>query len=142
VVQVQATQKRTLSSRLGDSGRNQPLNLMLAGNLIVDAPGPSFFSQAICSPAYGCVARLLCIPGDTLALRFGGSRSLDEITTDQMRSFADAARIPASRSGRLRSRSHSALSRAGKRSNRRTCSPKEMRASIEKQILRVAATTK
>jgi len=63
----------------------------LAGNLVVDAPGPSFFPQAICSPAYDFVARLPCIPGDTLALSFGGSRSLDEITTDQMRSFADAA---------------------------------------------------
>ena len=36
------------------------------------------------------------IPGDKLALNFGGSRSLSGITVDQMRRFADTARMPAS----------------------------------------------
>src|ERR1700675_3053495 len=50
----------------------------------------------VLSPAYDFVATLPYIPGDTLALNFGGSRSIDEITRDQMRRFADTARIPTS----------------------------------------------
>jgi HipA-like protein len=50
----------------------------------------------VLSPAYDFVATLAYIPNDDLALTFGGSRSLAEITTGQMRHFADAARILAS----------------------------------------------
>jgi hypothetical protein len=42
------------------------------------------------------VATLPYIPSDTLALNFGGSQSLSEITSGQMRRFADTGRIPAS----------------------------------------------
>jgi serine/threonine-protein kinase HipA len=48
------------------------------------------------SPGYDFVATVPYIPDDTLALSFGDSRSLSEITPDQMRRFADTARIPAS----------------------------------------------
>ena len=48
------------------------------------------------SPAYDFVATLPYIPNDTLALTFGGSRSLSGITADQVRRFADTARLPAS----------------------------------------------
>ena len=50
----------------------------------------------VLSPAYDFVATLPYIPNDSLALTFGGSRSLHEITTDQVRRFADTARLPAS----------------------------------------------
>ncbi|HWR16846.1 MAG TPA: HipA domain-containing protein [Terriglobales bacterium] len=50
----------------------------------------------VLSPAYDFVATLPYLPNDGLALSFGGSRSLSEITTDQVRRFADAARLPAS----------------------------------------------
>jgi serine/threonine-protein kinase HipA len=50
----------------------------------------------VLSPAYDFVATLPYIPNDTLALSFGGSDSLSEITTDQVRRFADTARLPAS----------------------------------------------
>ncbi|HJT71118.1 MAG TPA: HipA domain-containing protein [Terriglobales bacterium] len=50
----------------------------------------------VLSPAYDFVATLPYIPNDSLALTFGGSRSLSEITTDQVRRFADTARLPAS----------------------------------------------
>ena len=52
--------------------------------------------KPILSPGYDFVATLPYIPNDKLALRFGGSRSLAEITQGQMRRFADTARIPAS----------------------------------------------
>ncbi len=50
----------------------------------------------VLSPAYDLVSTLPYIPGDELALSFGGSRSLGEITPDQVRRFADTARLPAS----------------------------------------------
>ena len=50
----------------------------------------------VLSPAYDFVATLPYLPNDTLALSFGGSRSITEITTDQVRRFADTARLPAS----------------------------------------------
>ncbi len=50
----------------------------------------------VLSPAYDFVSTLPYIPGDKLALSFGGSRSLSEITPDQIRRFADTARLPAS----------------------------------------------
>jgi serine/threonine-protein kinase HipA len=52
----------------------------------------------VLSPAYDLVATLPYIPNDSLALSFGGSRSLSEITTDQVRRFADTA-CPRARSG-------------------------------------------
>jgi len=48
------------------------------------------------SPAYDLVATLPYIAEDQLALSFGHSKSLSEITTDQVRRFADTARLPAS----------------------------------------------
>lgn len=50
----------------------------------------------VLSPAYDFVATLPYIPNDSLALTFGGSRTLSEITADQVRRFADSARLPAS----------------------------------------------
>lgn len=48
----------------------------------------------VLSPAYDLVATLPYIPGDSLALTFGGNRSLNEITLDQVRRFTDTARLP------------------------------------------------
>lgn len=50
----------------------------------------------VLSPAYDFVSTLPYIPGGKLALSFGGSRSLSEITPDQVRRFADTARLPIS----------------------------------------------
>lgn len=48
----------------------------------------------VLSPAYDFVATLPYIPDDSLALKFGESRSLSEITLDQVRRFTDAAGLP------------------------------------------------
>ena len=48
----------------------------------------------VLSPAYDFVATLPYIPNDSLALTFGGSRSLSAISPDQVRRFADTARLP------------------------------------------------
>jgi serine/threonine-protein kinase HipA len=46
------------------------------------------------SPAYDFVATLPYMPDDKLALTFGGSRSLEGITLDQIRRFTDTAGLP------------------------------------------------
>jgi serine/threonine-protein kinase HipA len=48
----------------------------------------------VLSPAYDLVATLPYIPNDKLALTFGGSRTLSEITVDQIRRFTDKAGLP------------------------------------------------
>jgi hypothetical protein len=88
------------------------------------------------------VATLPYIPGDTLALNFGGNRSLNEITTGQMRSFADTARIPASPLWRIAVETAERTVASWKTLEQVDLLRKEMRTSIEKQILTVAATTK
>ena len=50
----------------------------------------------VLSPGYDFVATFPYIPNDSLALTFGGSRSLSEITTDQVRRFAETAHLAAS----------------------------------------------
>jgi serine/threonine-protein kinase HipA len=98
--------------------------------------------KPVLSPAYDFVATLPYIPGDTLALSFGGSRSLNEITTDQMRSFADTARIPASPLWQIAVETAERTVASWKTLEQADLLPKEMRASIENQILTVAATIK
>jgi serine/threonine-protein kinase HipA len=46
------------------------------------------------SPAYDFVSTVPYITDDRLGLTFGGSRSLDEITLDQVRRFVEKARLP------------------------------------------------
>jgi serine/threonine-protein kinase HipA len=48
----------------------------------------------ILSPAYDFVSTVPYIPGDSLALSFGKTKSLDGVTADQVRRFADTARLP------------------------------------------------
>jgi serine/threonine-protein kinase HipA len=98
--------------------------------------------KPVLSPAYDFVATLPYIPGDTLALNFGGSKSLDGITPDQMRSFADTARIPASPLWQIVVETAERTAAAWKTLEYADMLPKEMRASIEKQILAVATTVK
>lgn len=48
----------------------------------------------VLSPAYDLIATLPYVPNDSLALTFGGSRSLSEINANQVRRFAETARLP------------------------------------------------
>jgi serine/threonine-protein kinase HipA len=50
--------------------------------------------KPVLSPAYDFVSTLPYIPGDTLALSFGKIKSLEGVTVDQVRRFADTARLP------------------------------------------------
>jgi serine/threonine-protein kinase HipA len=94
----------------------------------------------VLSPGYDFVATLPYLPNDKLALNFGGSRSLSEITPDQMRRFADTARIPASPLWRIAVETAERTVAAWKTLEQRDVVPKELRDSIGRQILGVAAT--
>ena len=50
--------------------------------------------KPVLSPAYDFVSTLPYIPGDTLALSFGKTKSLESVTADQVRRFADIGRLP------------------------------------------------
>ena len=96
--------------------------------------------KPVLSPAYDFVATLPYIPGDKLALNFGGSRSLSEITADQVRRFADTARMPASPLWQIVTQTAERTVAAWKTLDQRDALPADMRAAIGKQILAVAAT--
>jgi len=98
--------------------------------------------KPVLSPGYDFVATLPYIPKDELALSFGGSRSLSEITHDQMRRFADTARIPASPLWKIAVETAERTAAAWKTLEHADLLPKELRGSIEKQILGVVATIK
>jgi serine/threonine-protein kinase HipA len=95
--------------------------------------------KPVLSPAYDFVATLPYIPTDTLALNFGGSRSLSEITPGQMRRFADTARIPATPLWAIAVETAERTASAWKELEHADLLPKDLRASIDKQILGVAA---
>jgi len=94
------------------------------------------------SPAYDFLATLPYIPDDDLALSFGESKSLHEITPDQMRRFADTARIPASPLWQIAVETAERAAAAWKTLEQADLLPKDLRADIEKQILGVAAKVK
>jgi serine/threonine-protein kinase HipA len=96
----------------------------------------------VLSPAYDLVSTVPYIPGDTLGLSFGGSRDLGEITKDQIRRFADAARIPVSPLWEIVVETAERTVENWKTLEHRDVLPNEIRAAIEKQILRVAGATK
>jgi serine/threonine-protein kinase HipA len=90
------------------------------------------------SPGYDFVATLPYVPNDQLALTFGGSRSLSEITQDQMRRFADRARIPASPLWQVAVETAERTVAAWEELPEADALPKAMRADIGEQIHAVA----
>jgi serine/threonine-protein kinase HipA len=94
----------------------------------------------VLSPAYDFVATLPYMPGDELALSFGDSRSLAEITTDQVRRFADAARLPASPLWPIVTETTDRTVAAWEQLAEKDLLSEKMRAAIGDQILSVAKT--
>ena len=90
------------------------------------------------SPGYDFVSTLPYIPGDTLALSFGNRRSLSEITPDQMRRFADTARIPSSPLWKIAVETAERTAESWKALEQADVLPKDLKDSIGSQILDVA----
>jgi serine/threonine-protein kinase HipA len=95
----------------------------------------------VLSPAYDFVGTLPYIPGDTLALTFGGSRSLDGITLDQVRRFTDTARMPMDPVWRIVRETAERTGAAWKALEQKDLLPSEMRKGIDKQIRAAVAKT-
>jgi len=96
----------------------------------------------VLSPAYDFVATLPYIPGDTLALSFGGTKSLDGITFDQLRRFADTARLPMKPLSDIVRDTVERTKEAWKRSPHRELLPADVLKTIDWQIGKVIAGTK
>ncbi len=92
----------------------------------------------VLSPAYDLVATLPYIPNDNLALTFGDSRSLGEITTDQVRRFAETARLPTSPLWPIVSDITDRSVAAWEQLAEKDLLPANMRKAIGEQILSVA----
>lgn len=95
----------------------------------------------VLSPAYDFVATFPYIPGDRLALNFGGSQSLNEITVDQVRRFIDTAHLPASPVWEIVREVVERTAAAWKTLDQKDLLPSEIRQAIDKQILAVIAKT-
>jgi serine/threonine-protein kinase HipA len=96
----------------------------------------------VLSPSYDFVATLPYIPNDTLALSFGGSRSLSEITIDQVRRFADTARLPASPLWPIVTDMTDRTVSAWENLDEKNLIPEDMRKAIGEQIMTVAKSVR
>lgn len=94
------------------------------------------------SPGYDFVSTLPYIPNDKLALNFGDSRSLAEITPDQMRRFADAARVPLSPLWSVALETAERTAEAWKTLEHTDVLPKQLKVAIGNQIESVVARIK
>ena len=95
----------------------------------------------VLSPAYDLLATVPYIANDKLALSFGGSRALNEITLDQVRRFADAAGLPMNPVWDIVRDTVERTAEAWKTLPHKDLLPKDIRDAIEKQIQTVAAKT-
>ena len=98
--------------------------------------------KPVLSPGYDFVATLPYLPGDKLALSFGGSRSLSDITKDQLRRFADTARIPASPLWPVAVETAERAATAWKKLDHADLLSRQLREQVGKQILGTAARMK
>ena len=94
----------------------------------------------VLSPAYDLVATLPYIPNDNLALTFGGSRSLGGITADQVRRFADTARLPASPLWRIVTEITDRIVTGWRDLPERDLLPERLRTTVGNQILAAAGS--
>jgi serine/threonine-protein kinase HipA len=95
----------------------------------------------VLSPAYDLVATLPYIPGDQLALSFGGSRSLSEITLDQVRRFTETAGLPLKSVQRIVRETVERTVTAWKSLAQKDLLPADIYCVIDRQIQLVAANS-
>jgi|HubBroStandDraft_6_1064221.scaffolds.fasta_scaffold283189_3 HipA-like protein len=125
------------------SGRVPPFfsNLVVMGNADMHLKNWSLLypdqRTPVLSPAYDLVSTVPYLPNDTLGLNFGDSRDLHQITKDQVRRFAEAARIPVSPLWKIVTETVERTSESWKTLEHRDALPKGIRSAIEKQILGV-----
>jgi serine/threonine-protein kinase HipA len=94
------------------------------------------------APAYDYVSTVPYVPKDQLALGFGGSKQLDSITQDQIRRFADTARLAVSPLWRLVQETTEKAIVAWKTLEAKDVIPAAVRTATGKHINQVAASIK
>src|SRR5260370_2441890 len=97
--------------------------------------------RPVLSPAYDFVGTLPYIPGDKLGLSFGGSRSLGEISLDQVRRFTDSARLPMKPVWEVVRETVERTASAWKTLNQRELLPPDIHSVIDKQIQTVVKSS-
>jgi serine/threonine-protein kinase HipA len=97
--------------------------------------------RPVLSPAYDFVSTFVYIPGDKLALSFGGSRSLSEISVEQVRRFADTAHLAVNPVWQILSEVAERTAAAWNTLDQKELLPPEMRAAIGKQVHTVLEAT-
>jgi serine/threonine-protein kinase HipA len=95
----------------------------------------------VLSPAYDFVSTLPYIPDDRLALSFGNSKSLEGVTIDQVRRFADTARLPMRPLKEIVSETVEKTQRAWKELPHKDPLPGDIRRVIGGQIAEASAKT-
>ena len=95
----------------------------------------------ILSPAYDFVSTVPYIPGDELALRFGQSKSLEGITLDQIRLFADKGGLPVKPVWEIVRETMERTREAWKTLAEKDVLPAKMLGAIERQIERATGVT-
>ena len=93
----------------------------------------------VLSPAYDFVATLPYIRDDKLALTFGGSRSLDGITVDQMRRFTDRAGLPTAPVMRIVQETAEATGAAWRKLEHKSVLPVDILKVVNRQVVGAAA---
>jgi serine/threonine-protein kinase HipA len=88
----------------------------------------------VLSPAYDFVSTLPYIPNDKLALTFGGSRSLEEITPDQIRRFTSAAGLPAAPISRMVSETRDTTVAAWRKLDHKDLLPADIQKAVSHQV--------
>jgi serine/threonine-protein kinase HipA len=96
----------------------------------------------VLSPAYDFISTVPYIPGDTLALSFGGTKSLDAITIDLVRRFSDTARLPMKPVWDTVVETLERTANAWKSLPHKDVLPSNIRKTIDEQIQKVLAATR
>ena len=99
-------------------------------------------SKASLAPAYDYVSTIAYLLDDRLALGFGGSKEISTITQDQIRRFADTARLAVSPLWRIVQETSEKTVSAWKSLEEKALIPAKIRKAIGEHIARVAASIK
>ena len=94
------------------------------------------------APAYDYVATIPYLPEDRLALGFGGSKEISAISQDQIRRFADTARLAVSPLWRLVQETSEKTVVAWKSLEEKAVIPAKIRKAIDEHMAKVAGSIK
>ncbi len=92
----------------------------------------------VLSPAYDLVATIPYLPNDTLALNFGGDKSIGHITRDQVRRFAEKARLPVNQLWTIARETSTQIVDAWDAHVAKDFLPAEVREALDRHIKRAA----